>query len=228
MGNMGFCLPEWGNDLDTVCFKRKFRWKLIIPTISADGVNSLPPSKANRPGLSFREITVEHLNESIPFPGKPEWKPIQLTLYDLHKGMENPVFTWIRRQYNVKPAECAYWRPCLAAPTFVIPQVSLIMFDGCGSTLESWIFEHVWPQNVEFGDLDMQNSEVCMVDLTLKYHRAYIATPSTIPTLSWPEQIADFACGVSQISWIPPSAISITSMMMVEPVRMAEFKVQRW
>jgi len=139
------------------------------------------------------------------------------------------VFTWIRRQYNVKPEECAFWRPCLHAPTFVIPQISLVLFNGCGDILEQWIYEHAWPQSVEFGDLDMQSSDVCTVDLTLKYHRAYIDVPSAIPSISWPEEISPFACGVSQVSWTSPvSVISMTSMMMVEPVRLAEFKVDRW
>ena len=77
----------WGDSfgLRDGCFKRKNRWLFTIPEISAEGINALPPSKASRPGLSFKELSMEHLTETIYYPGKPEWKPITLTLYDLRK-----------------------------------------------------------------------------------------------------------------------------------------------
>ena len=81
------------------CTKRKFRWQLKITDISVDGVNALPPEKSARPNLSFKEIEAQHLNETIYFAGKPEWKPISLVLYDL-KTNRNPIFKWLLEQYD--------------------------------------------------------------------------------------------------------------------------------
>ena len=50
----------------------------------------------------------------------------------------------------------------------------LELYDGCGKILETWVYEGIWPQSVEFGDLDMTSSDVITCDLTLRYDRAYI------------------------------------------------------
>ena len=93
----------WGDSFGLVdgCFKRKNRWLLTIPDISAEGINSLPPSKASRPSLSFKELSLEHLNETIYFPGKPEWKPITLTLYDMAKPTHK-IWEWIYSYYDLE------------------------------------------------------------------------------------------------------------------------------
>ena len=69
---------------DTTCFKRKHRWLFEIEDVSGDPAVSkvLPPSKASRPNLQFKELEAQHVSETIYFPGKPDWKPITVTLYD--------------------------------------------------------------------------------------------------------------------------------------------------
>jgi hypothetical protein len=68
-----------------VCFKRKNRWVFKIPNVSAQGSPCLPPFKGGRPGLTFKEMDAQHLNETIYFPSKPDWKPINLSLYEKNK-----------------------------------------------------------------------------------------------------------------------------------------------
>lgn len=168
--NMGF---DFGLEDPNACFKRKNRWLFKIPDVSADGVASLPPAKAARPNLSFKEIEVQHINETIYFPGKPEWKPITLTLYDLKRsgaGTLHPVFEWLRELYS--PRENAAYGP--SCDGFKKNFALLEMYDGCGKAIETWVFETIWPQAVEFGDLDMSTSELLTCDITLRYDRAYI------------------------------------------------------
>lgn len=168
--NMGF---DFGLEDPNVCFKRKNRWLFIIPDISARGVASLPPSKTARPSISFKEIEVQHLNETIYFPGKPEWKPITLTLYDLKRpgsGSEHPIFRWLKTIYNPQ-IDAKYKFSC---DGFKKDFATLEMYDGCGNVIERWIFETIWPQAVEFGDLDMSTSDLLTCDITLRYDRAYI------------------------------------------------------
>jgi len=183
-----FAHPEWSSDgvdlNNRICIKQKNRWKFIIPCISANGVSSLPPAKVSRPTLSFKEITAEHLNETIYFPSKPDFKPISLTLYDIRKPTENPVFSWIKRVYN--PAECAYWRPPLGGgtvtpdlPSLKCAQAFLVYFDGCGNIIDRWVFEHIWPQQAEFAEGDMSDSNIVYCDVTLRFDRAYICLNET-------------------------------------------------
>lgn len=180
---MGFIQPEWISG----CFKRKFRWRFIVPSICADGIFSLPPSKAARPNLTFKTMEAPHLNETIFYPAKPEWKPINLQLYDIMKydgggnPLSNPIFSWIRRAYDPTPDVCGQWHPSLGdinnqanMPGLKAAYALLELYDGCGGLMERWIFEHVWPEQVDWGDLNYAESEVVMCDLTLRYDRAFI------------------------------------------------------
>jgi hypothetical protein len=166
---MGF---DFGLESTEVCFKRKNRWLFIIPDISAEGVNTLPPSRGARPSLSFKEMEAQHLSETVYFPAKPEWKPITLSLYDIKKPglVQNPVFEWVKKIYD--PQKDSSWTaPC---DGFKKKIARLELYDGCGTTIEQWVFESIWPQSIEFGDLDMASSEVVTLELTLRYDRAYI------------------------------------------------------
>jgi hypothetical protein len=184
MRKMGFDL---GLSDPTTCFKRKFRWMLIIDDISGSlpnesgAINALPPLRSSRPSLSFKEMEAQHLNETIYFPSKPEWKPIPLSLYDIKKT-ENPIIKWLSLIYDAKARS---WSPSLGPDPKSVNEAEarrlnskkeckLQMYDGCGHIIESWIFENAWPQNIEFGELDMGASDVMTIDLTLRYDRAYI------------------------------------------------------
>lgn len=166
MVSMGF---DFGLEDPKACIKRKFRWIFVIDEVSAQGVNCLPPSKASRPTLTFKEIEVQHVSETVFFPGKADWKPITITLYDLKKGDTHPVFEWLKKAYD--PESGTYKPSC---DGFKKSEATLELYDGCGTSIEKWIFETVWPQSVEFGELDMSSSEVITCDITLRYDRAYI------------------------------------------------------
>lgn len=165
--NMGF---DFGLENPNACFKRKNRWLFKIDGISAsDGVYSLPPSKSARPSVSFKEIEAQHITETVYFPGKPEWKPVTLVLYDLKKNV-HPIFEWLADLYDPRSTS-EYNASC---DGFKKSKAILELYDGCGSKIESWIFESIWPQNIEFGDLDMSSSDLITCELTLRYDRAYI------------------------------------------------------
>ena len=164
------------------CFKRKHRWILEIPEVSSVGINVLLHSKAARPSVQFKEIEALHVTETIYFPGRPDWKPINLTLYDTKVGdLRNihPVFEWIKRIYD---PQTGFWGYAVDNTIngnngnvrgFKKPTCYLSLLDGCGKMIEGWKLEGVWCQNAEFGELDMQSSEVVTCDVSLRYDRAY-------------------------------------------------------
>jgi hypothetical protein len=167
-------LGKLGGD---VCLMRKFRWLFFIDGVSDDGTSALPPDKSARPSLSFKEIEVQHLNETIYFPAKPDWKPVNLTLFDL-KINKNPIFNWIKEQYdtceptNSNLGSQGKWK--VPTPGAFKKTGRLRMYDGCGNIMEEWIYENIWPNNIEWGDLDMSNQDYVTVELTLRYDRAWI------------------------------------------------------
>jgi len=160
-----------------LCMMRKFRWMFYIDGVCDDGVGALPPDKGARPSLSFKEIEVQHLNEIVYFPGKPDWKPVQLTLFDL-KMSRNPVFGWLSNVYDVcagrseDALDVANWK-VPAAGAFK-RDGKLKMFDGCGNVMEEWVFKNMWPNNIEWGELDMSNLDYVTAELTLRYDRAWV------------------------------------------------------
>jgi hypothetical protein len=134
----------------------------------------LPPGKSGRPSLSFKEIDAQHVTETIYFPGKPEWKPISLTLYDI-KTRFNPVIQWVKKIYQVSENE-VYWNPSVInnrdAAAFK-RGCSIDLYDGIGNIVEEWKLENVWPISIDFGDLDFGSSDILTIELQLRYDRAY-------------------------------------------------------
>lgn len=168
MAKMGLQFGLQGNG--DYC-KRTFRWLFEIPGVCGDespGVNALPPEKSARPNLNFKEMDVNHLIEDVFYPAKPDWKPINITIFDLVRN-EHPVFKWIQEVY--KPETGKFTEP--ASGKF-IKECTLKLFDAIGTVIETWIFEDCWPQSINFQTLDMTNSGVMMCDITLRYARAYI------------------------------------------------------
>jgi hypothetical protein len=170
---MGF-----GNGLNgaNTIYIRKYRWIFSIPSISADGVHALPPARSARPSISFKELEAQHLTETVSFPGKPEWKPINLVLYDIHTSSytTHPLFDWIKRLYDPNLEKYKFACENSDGDAFIIPLALLDLYDGGGNILETWSFENVWPQSIDFDELDMSSSDVVMCNITLKYARAYI------------------------------------------------------
>jgi len=175
--------------LDNFVMKRQFRWLFSIENIvgkpEANTVNVKPPLKSQRPNISFKEIPLEHQSETIYMPGKVEWKPINLTVYDvaaysLFNGacrlIDNNVYRWIKLFYF--PENSVYGFATNPNPNVSFKRPAfLTMLDGQGGVLEQWRFDNAWCQDVNFGDLDMAGSDVMTIDITLRYDRAYIIGP---------------------------------------------------
>lgn len=153
----------------TACPKHKHRWFMQVDGITA-GIGILAPFKSARPNISFKEMEVQHVVETIYFPSKPDWKPINLVLYDFKsQGSLHPVLKWVFQCYEVSLGD-AKWHGSTAG---FKKDITLKLFDGCGNTIEEWVYENAYPNTIEFGELDMQSSEIVTVDLTIRYDRAY-------------------------------------------------------
>jgi hypothetical protein len=168
-----------GLNLNELSPKQKHRWLFSIPDVSAqpNSTKTLPPRKGARPGVSFKEQEFQHLSETIYYPLKAEWKTVNLVLYDIRCN-KNPVFDWLRRIYTLSnnSSNSLTFNPCqLLGSEFKKDKALLELYDGCGNTLEQWTFENIYPSSIDWGDLDMDSSDIVVVDLTLRYDRAYMS-----------------------------------------------------
>lgn len=162
-------------------FKRMFRWRFSLAGIIGDfGLWVKTPSRAQRPTISFKEQSYEHLQETISFPLKPDWKPLQVTVYDTYVQCvknQNPVWNWINTYYQVTENTVSMAYATNKNPNFSLKQTAyLIMYDGKGVPLEQWVFEGAWPQDINFGELAYDDSGISMIDFQLRYDRAYLVT----------------------------------------------------
>lgn len=179
--------PDKKNSLS---WKRKFRWMLWIPDICDGKIDTLPPSKSARPNLSFKEIEVQHLTETIYLPGKPEWKTLDLTLYDVYNNCTianncrnpktHPIINWVNKLYEVNDNDAKYLYSNNYDNKFTVPRAILYLLDGCGSICETWVYENVWLQSVDFGELNMADSDILYVDCVLRYARGYWSRESVV------------------------------------------------
>lgn len=169
---MGFPSLEYG-------FKRHYRYIFSIPEVCGlypdDGLYCKIHEKTARPNISYKEIQMEHLGQTIYFPGKVNFDAIGLTLWDniADKGQSesdnNPVWQWLNQWYDF------YEGKYQSSNTGFKKTCSLKLYDGCGCIVEEWIYENAWPISVNFGDLDMGSSAICTIDLQLRYDLAYLA-----------------------------------------------------
>lgn len=141
------------------------------------GLDVKPTHKAQRPNISFKEIVLEHLTETIYMPGKVEFKPIQITLYDTYNpalNKENPVFKWIESYYY--PTDGVYGfgaQNNVQGANQFKKTAYLNMYDGSGCLVESWEFQNAWPQDINFNEVDYSSNDVMSIDLTLRYDRCF-------------------------------------------------------
>lgn len=161
---------------ENLALKRKFRWlfflgDLIGPKAETDIIGNYGAicSVSARPTFEFQEKEVEHVIEKIYLPGKPSWGSISIKLYDV--AYESHIYEWLKKFYNM---EEGYINPAANPINLQYPKRSadLFLYNGHGETIEQWKFQGCWPSKIDWEDLDYSKSEVCMINLTLRYDRA--------------------------------------------------------
>jgi hypothetical protein len=173
------------NDLNAsdVVFKRKYRWLFTIYTDCGSGIISSNWVKlASRPNLTIEETEINFLNGKMWIPGKASWETITVTYYDLAGstpvGSMDALYSWLATVYNFTTKAVPYSQSSkrgAASPGG--PGSSggyagvgiLALYDGCGNPLEEWVLQNMWPQAVNFGELDYSASEEVTIELTLRY-----------------------------------------------------------
>ena len=167
------------SDADLV-FKRKYRWTLEIRGLCVGDIPPFYVKTAARPSLTIDETEINFLHGKTWIPGKGTWESLNVTYYDV-KGNPNQsnLWSWLASVYNftdpigIHQASTARGYAGLGV---------LKLFDGCGTIMEEWNLHHVWPQAVNFGDLDYASSDEVVMDLTLRYGFAeLIPTPCAAP-----------------------------------------------
>jgi len=150
----------------TTIMKRKFRWKFQIQT----PLGFVPEwwcKIGSRPQLDIDETEVNFLNQATWFPGKARWQPLSITYIDNNEsgdaGLQG-LWNLIASVYNFQTNELGQTEKLGWNSTGI-----LTMYDGCGGLMETWQLGSLWPQSINWGDLDYAVSEEATIDVTFRY-----------------------------------------------------------
>lgn len=184
---------------DGIVFKRKFRWTMLINfCLSGGSIQQVPEEfvkVASRPSLDIEETQIDYLHGRMWLPGKGTWQDMTVTYYDVAGTIDDldldpdtgspgqicldpfynaygvninltGLFGWIASTYN-------FLDPCTLEMGSKLGdyqgEALIRLYDGCGQTIEAWLLSNVWPKSINFGELSMESSDTCDVELTLKY-----------------------------------------------------------
>lgn len=161
-----------------IVFKRKYRWTFEIDPVCKN-VLAIPTyfvKLASRPNLTIEETEINYLNGKMWIPGKGTWETITVTFYDLADGGQgvSSLYSWLATTYdftdpvNLKQSsKVGDW-----GSDGYSANGKLSLYDGCGTMMEQWTLSNMFPQAVNFGELDYSSSEEVTIEVTLRYSEA--------------------------------------------------------
>ena len=182
-------------------YMRKNRWvlEILMPTSFASSPDETSPesvglrincSTAARPSISFEDTEVHRINGRVYLAGKPTYDPMTVTFYDSmpigNVGIETPSMVlerWRRQIYAPEKGDAfgavvaykAVARLVMLSPNQQIPDDSQIdSLEYQESNFQDWLIYGMYPQAINYSDLDYSNSEVQLVEVTFRYDRAFV------------------------------------------------------
>lgn len=158
---------------NNVIFKRKFRYTFEVFNVCGQSANNIPASyvkTASRPTIAVEETEINFLNAKMFIPGKATWETITVTYIDAadlqNPSIMQPLWNWLASVY-------AFYDPVRLHMGSIARDYSatgiITMYDGCGTALERWQLNRLWPTNINFGELDYASSDEATIELTLRY-----------------------------------------------------------
>jgi hypothetical protein len=163
-----------------IIFKRKYRWTMeITPHCGLKKIPEHYVKLANRPQINIEETPINFLHGRFWLPGKGEWQAITVTYYDISSegGEDNTaLFTWLATTYNFLDYAGLHQSTKRGVDGSSNggygADARLTMYDGCGTGLEVWELHGMWPQSINFGELDYSSSDEATIELTCRYDSA--------------------------------------------------------
>ena len=104
--------------------------------------------KVTRPGISFGEIKLDHINTYRKLQGKADWQDVSMTLYDpIIPSGATYVMDWVRLGYQSATGLAGY-------PSEYKKEVTVEGLDPAGNICERFILKGAFISSATFGDMD--------------------------------------------------------------------------
>ena len=146
-------------------FEPKLKNRFIM---NVDGVPAYLIKTANRPQITFEEVTLEHMNVKRWVKGKGAWQTLNVTLYDpVVPSAAQAVMEWVRLSHESVTGRDGY-------SDFYKKDVNFQVLGPVGDIVEEWTMKGAWIQTATFNDLDWATNDPVEVTLTLRYDYAIL------------------------------------------------------
>tara|TARA_Y100000296_G_C5108662_1_gene223949 strand:- start:163 stop:651 length:489 start_codon:yes stop_codon:yes gene_type:complete len=153
------------NDIMFTPFEPKLKNRFIM---NVDGVPAYLIKTANRPQITFEEVTLEHMNVKRWVKGKGAWQTLNVTLYDpVVPSAAQAVMEWVRLSHESVTGRDGY-------SDFYKKDVNFQVLGPVGDIVEEWTLKGTWILDAQFGDMDFATSEPVEITLTLRYDYAIL------------------------------------------------------
>ena len=153
------------SDIMFTPFEPKLKNRFIM---QIDGIPAFMIKTANRPQITFDEVTLEHMNVTRYVKGKGRWQPLQCTLYDpIVPSAAQAVMEWVRLSHESVTGRDGY-------SDFYKKDVTFHVLGPVGDVVEEWTLKGAFIQDATFGDLDFASSDPVEITLTLRYDYAIL------------------------------------------------------
>ena len=152
-------------------FRRKHRWRVAdLENGPVSPADFLQLKTASRPNFTLAEVEVHHDQEVAYFAGKQTWEPITLTFYDAVAGggasdIAGKMYEWVTTVADIPNAN-------VGLPSSYKKKLLLQSTGNTGTPDETWELLGAWPAKTNWGDLDYSNTEIQLVEITLRFDRA--------------------------------------------------------
>lgn len=151
--------------------KYKYRWRVRVygfGPITGGTEFSLQVQNASKPKMTQQPVEVHSYNSVAYYAGKHAWEEVQLRLRDdITNTVSRLVGHQIQKQLN-HFEQTGY----AAAQNYKFTMTIESMDGGNDGVLETWLLEGCFISNVDYGELDYQESGFQDITLRIRYDNA--------------------------------------------------------
>ena len=153
------------NDVMFTPFEPKLKNRYLM---QIDGIPAYLVKTANRPQITFEEVTLEHMNVKRYLKGKGAWQTLQVTLYDpVVPSAAQAVMEWVRLGHESVTGRDGY-------SDFYKKDITINVLGPVGDKVEEWTLKGAFITAANFNDLAWESNDPAEVTLTLRYDYAIL------------------------------------------------------
>ena len=147
------------NDMFYQAYEPKLQNRFLF---DIEGIPAYLVRAADRPKLTFDEVTLEHINVKRKVKGKADWQNINATLYDpVTPSGAQAVMEWIRLSHESVTGRDGY-------SDFYKKDVRFNTLGPVGDVVEEWICKGAFITNADFGAGDWSSSTPMEINITMR------------------------------------------------------------